>query len=302
MEAGLTVPFHAMASACAVTVTAETEAAARLAAQAAEAEVRRLEAKYSRYRADSILSLINQGAGGPPVTVDAETAGLLNYAALCWAHSDGRFDITSGVLRRAWDFRRAVLPAAAEIRAVMPLVGWDKVEWGEGQIRLSKVGMEIDLGGVVKEYAADRAAAVCLEAGAGSVLVNLGGDLRAAGPPPHQRPWLIGIRHPRAPHQVAARVLLGSGGLATSGDYERFFEVGGRRFCHVLDPRTGWPVDSPPASVSVAAPACLAAGSLSTLGLLVGAEAAPGLLAAAGLPWMILDAEGVGQGPLATQS
>jgi hypothetical protein len=124
--------------------------------------------------------------------------------------------------------------------------------------------MELDFGGIGKEYAADRAAAVLAQSGVEYALVNLGGDVRVVGPQADGAPWRIGIRHPREPNRVLATIALSEGALATSGDYERFFELEGKRYCHILDPRAGRPVDTFQ-SVSVVAPLCVVAGSCATI-------------------------------------
>jgi thiamine biosynthesis lipoprotein len=132
--------------------------------------------------------------------------------------------------------------------------------------------MEIDFGGIGKEYAADRAAVIAVEHAAPSALVNLGGDVRAAGAQADGSPWRVGIKHPRVAGAVVATVELPAGAVATSGDYERYFEIGGRRYCHVLDALTGWPVEHWQ-SVSVVAPLCVVAGSLATIAMLLGERA-----------------------------
>lgn len=135
--------FTAMAGPCALQVYAAEAGAAETALQAAVAEVRRIEAKYSRYRADSLLSRINACAGRVEgIEVDAETAGLLDYAATAYAQSGGLFDISSGVLRRAWDFRAARRPAAAELQVLLPLVGWSRLHWQRPRLVLPVRGME----------------------------------------------------------------------------------------------------------------------------------------------------------------
>jgi thiamine biosynthesis lipoprotein len=239
----------------------------------AVADVLRIEAKYTRYRDDSLTAEINRAAGGAAVAIDDETASLLRYADRCYALSDGRFDLTSGVLRRAWDFRRRPprVPTADEIAAARDLIGWDRVEWSERAVRLPRAGMELDFGGIGKEYAADRAATICRDHGIAHGLVNLGGDVRALGPHPDGTPWRIGIRDPREAAAVIGTVELTDGALATSGDYERYFEVDGRRYCHLLDPRTGMPVDHWQ-SVSVVAPLAILAGSYATIAMLLAQE------------------------------
>jgi thiamine biosynthesis lipoprotein len=266
--------FHAMASTHELLLWCDERSRAQATADALIADVRRIEAKYSRYRDDSVTTRINRAAGGSPVAIDAETAALLRYADRCHALSGGRFDITSGVLRRAWDFSREppALPDRAALAAALALVDWREVEWSDDAIRLPRAGMEIDFGGIGKEYAADRAATIAAERDVPHALVNLGGDVRAAGPQANGEPWRVGIRHPRIDGAVIATIELSAGAIATSGDYERYFELDGRRYCHVLDPRTGYPV-AHWQSVSVFSPLCVIAGSFATIAMLKGADA-----------------------------
>lgn len=261
-----------MASDCAIHVQAETAAASAAIAMAAEAEVRRIEARYSRYRADSELSRINRiAAAGGATEIDPETAGLIAYAKACFQSSDGAFDITSGPLRQVWDFSKTRLPAQREIDALLPRIGLDKVSLSDGRLSFARAGMELDLGGLGKEYAADRAAEVCSDMQARHGFVDLGGDIRVIGPQPDGQPWRIGIRHPRDGASIVTEVALHGGALATSGDYERFIEVEGVRYCHILDPRTGWPARGL-SSVTVITERCLVAGSLATSAMLRGGE------------------------------
>jgi len=262
--------FHAMAAENEVHIHASEPDSWRAAAQAIE-EVLRIEDKYSRFRPDSIVSRINAAAGGEPVPLDAETRTLLAYADTCYRQSGGLFDATSGVLRRAWRFDREVLPDARELHAAVRLIGWDRVEWDDERVRLPQAGMELDFGGFGKEYAVDRAALKLHEAGIESGLVNLAGDVAILGAQPDGSPWRVGIRHPRKPGEVIAALPVFSGGIATSGDYERFIEVDGVRHCHILDPRTGRSARGFQ-SVTVHAPSCLVAGSASTIAMLKGRD------------------------------
>lgn len=283
--------FDAMAGPCELRLQGGDESALRRAAQAAIDEVRRIERKYSRYDPASVVSRINAAAGGgQAIEVDDETAALLDFAAHLHALSDGLFDVTSGVLRRAWNFRVPRVPAQGEIDALLPLIGWSKVRRAGRRIELAHAGMEIDFGGFGKEYAADRAAEVLRAAGVAHGFVNLGGDIRVVGPRGDGRGWRLGIRHPRREDALIRTVELRAGALATSGDYERFFEVDGRRYCHLLDPRTGWPVVYWQ-SVSVIAPTCAAAGAACTIAALQG-ESGRDFLAMQGLPAVLADAEG----------
>ncbi|MBG9389817.1 FAD:protein FMN transferase [Caenimonas aquaedulcis] len=269
--------FTAMASPCELVIEGRDEPAMRAAAAAAIDEVRRIEAKYSRYLPGSVLSRINAAAGARAVDIDAETSSLLDFAGTLWETSGGLFDATSGVLRRAWNFAQARLPRAGELDALLPLVGWDLVERGAASVRLPLPGMELDFGGFGKEYAADRAAGILHARGMAHALVNLGGDVHVAGPhglpDAAGQPWQVAIARPRpGPPGPLATIPVLRGGVATSGDYERYFEQGGRRYCHVLEPRTGWPVQGWQ-SISVWAPNTTAAGALCTVALLKQQEA-----------------------------
>lgn len=286
-----TIGFTAMASRCEIGLDGLAAPQAAAAAERAIEEVRRIEAKYSRYRDDSLLAAINRAAGSSQaVETDAETDALLDFGARLHALSGGRFDLTSGVLRRAWDFKAARLPQPAQLEALLPLVDWTAVWREPGRVRLTRAGMELDFGGIGKEYAADRAATALAEAGVRHGYVNLGGDLRVVGPQADGSPWRLGVQHPRHEHTILAGVSLGDGGLATSGDYERYFEADGRRYCHILDARTGWPVTHWQ-SVSVVAPACVAAGALATVAMLLGAPAID-MLRAQGVGYLVVDALG----------
>lgn len=263
-----------MASDCAVHLFGETAEMVKRYAAAAEQEVRRIEARYSRYREDSELTRINKvAASGGLTALDAETAGLIAYAKACFTKTEGAFDITSGLLRRVWDFSARRLPDQEAIDAVLPFIGLDQVILSNGQLHFTRAGMELDFGGLGKEYAADRAAEVCAELGARHGFIDLGGDIRVIGSQLDGLPWRIGVRHPREADKLAAEIALSSGAIATSGDYERFIEVDGRRYCHILDPRTGWPAQGL-SSVTVICDRCLVAGSLSTAAMLRGKDGA----------------------------
>lgn len=200
------------------------------------------------------------------------------------------------MLRRAWDFRAARLPAASELEVLLPLVGWTKLRWESPRLTLPLAGQELDFGGFGKEYAVDSVAGVLIRQGIRHGLVEMGGDLRVVGPQPDGTPWLVGISHPRAPDTALATIELASGALATSGDYQRFFEHAGRRYCHILDPRSGWPAEGL-AGASVVADQCLVAGTLSTVAMLKGV-AGPGWLAEAGVPHLTVTAAGRVEGSL----
>jgi len=291
--------FDAMGSPNELQIWHDDERRSRMLADTAIADVRRIEAKYSRYRGDSVTSRINGAAGGTAVAIDAETYALLGYADRCHRLSAGRFDITSGVLRHAWDFRRSPprLPDETEVAAVTALIDWPSVEWSPRSVRLPRRGMEIDFGGIGKEYATNQMATICHDSGAPHTLANLGGDVRAAGPQPDGSPWRVGISHPRQADAIMATVEIDGGAVATSGDYQRFFDLDGRRYCHIIDARSGRPVTHWQ-SISVLAPLCVLAGSCATIAMLL-EEDGEAFLGREGVPYLAVDAAGVRHGPAA---
>ena len=274
---------------CELRFHADTKRVFARAAEQCLREIRRFEKKYSRYRPDSVTSSINRSAGRAPVSIDAETAALLGYAAVCYEQSEGLFDITSGVFRRVWHRRRTTLPKQTELDVCLEKAGWDKVQYSDKQVYLPLAGMELDFGGVVKEYAADAAAIIAGKTGIRHGLVNLGGDIRIVGPQPDGRPWPIGIVHPLKTDSAIATVSLMEGALTTSGGYERFVEIGGKRYSHLIDPRTGWPVEGL-LSVSVAAGQAVVAGSIASIALLQRPDAGLGWLERCGVPYLAVDA------------
>ncbi|MEX2367337.1 MAG: FAD:protein FMN transferase, partial [Pseudohongiellaceae bacterium] len=293
--------FKAMGCPCELRFLPADDNPGESQAQLLEAEIRRLEQAYSRYQKNSIVNRINVSAGsGRSVQVDHETAALLDYAATCFEQSGGLFDITSGVLRKVWDFKNFQTPIGVpepdQLAQVLNKVGWQKLVWKAPQLKLPVPGMEIDLGGLVKEYAADSCARIARTMGIRHGIVDLGGDVSIIGPQPDGTAWQIGIRNPAAPTQAVAEIDLSTGGLATSGDYERFLEIDGQRYSHILNPLTGWPVRGL-ASVSVVAPHCLVAGTTSTIAMLKG-MAGKQWLDDLGLPNIRIDSQGAVSGTI----
>jgi thiamine biosynthesis lipoprotein len=228
--------------------------------------------------------------------VDDETAALLDFAFAAYEKSDGLFDISSGLLRRAWNFDAGVMPSRTVLDALLERIGLHRIAWSNRTLRFGRPGMEIDFGGIGKEYAADRAVAVLRSYNLAHALVDLGGDFAAAGPRADGTPWAIAVRHPRRPDATLASVPLSGGGLASSGDYERYFERDGQRYCHILDPRDGMPCRGLQAA-SVCADTCLAAGVFATTAMLMGTNGAA-WLAERGLPHLVVDDAGRPRGTL----
>lgn len=265
--------FQAMASPCEVLCETDDAGVAKRLTRLAATEAWRIEDKFSRYLPGNIVDRINN-AQGRPVELDPETAHLIDFSAILAELSDGRFDITSGVLRRVWRFDGSDrIPSAAAVARIVESIGWHRVSWTSPSLQMP-IGMQIDLGGIGKEYAVDRAAQLLRDAGSMSCLVNFGGDLAVTTRSRQRDGWKVGIEAPNTARLPADRVLnLQNGALATSGDARRFLLKDGIRYSHILDPKTGWPVPNAPRSVTVAADTCTQAGMLSTLAMLEGAGA-----------------------------
>jgi len=235
-------------------------------------ETRRIEQKFSRYRDDNVVYAINH-SNGALVEADEELARMLNYAEQCYQLSEGRFDITSGILRKAWKFDGSrVTPNLPLIKSLRKRVGWDKVNWNGTSLRL-QANMEIDLGGIGKEYAVDLVAELLFRQSECSLMVNFGGDIRAITSESESSPWIVGIENPEHEKSALGQIDLTNGGVATSGDARRFCLVDGVRLGHILNPRTGRPVANAPRSVTVLGDYCVEAGFLATLAMLHGAGA-----------------------------
>lgn len=274
--------FFCMASHCELLIDTCDQLLASHITELAAKEAKRIEQKFSRYRNDNIVYDINQ-AQGKAVAIDNETFQLLTFANTCFEISSGMFDITSGVLRRAWKFDGSDnVPNDATINQLVKLIGWDRVEFDQHQITMP-AGFEIDLGGIGKEYAVDCVAKLCHSlAPTLSILVNFGGDIQVTQPKKEGQFWQVGIEMPvkstlAAEGDIAnyqtVMVKIARGGLATSGDANRYLLKDGVRYSHVLNPLLGKPIVDGPRSVTVASDHCVQAGLLATLALLHGKQA-----------------------------
>ncbi|MBV1882206.1 MAG: FAD:protein FMN transferase [Pseudomonadales bacterium] len=288
MEFGV-YTFKAMGSPCELRLYGDCKEEIDRVSTLAKAEVSRLESKYSRYRSDSLTHLFTLRAGtGERTQVDPETATLLDYAQVAYEQSDQIFDITSGILRKAWDFTSGKVPTQNTIQTLLPCVGWDKVEWNKPFLYLPLQGMELDFGGYVKEYAVDALLSLCKKEGLCHGLIDLGGDIAVLGPHPTGEAWQVGIRHPGSTEKAMAKIGITKGSLASSGDYERCITIAGKKYGHILNPKTGWPVQSL-ASVSVLAEQCLVAGTATTIAMLKTQKQASQWLEDLGLPYLLMN-------------
>jgi thiamine biosynthesis lipoprotein len=271
------VSFNAMGTACEILFSARSPAAANAFKQTAFRWIAEFEAKYSRFIDTSLISEINRSAGKQGVEIDEATNELLS---LCdWYHwmTGGIFDPTSLPLLLLWDSRKTPpdIPSPACIEQARASVGWSKVQRVGGKVILPEPGMKLDIGGIGKEYAVDQVMERALASGIENILVDFGRDLRMHGEPPEKGPWRIGLENPDAPGQCWCGIARSNGAVCTSGDYARFIEVDGRRYGHIIDPRSGYPVHNDCRSATVLAPTCTEAGMLATTSFILGAE--PGL-------------------------
>lgn len=231
------------------------------------------EAKYSRFLPDSWISRLNDSAGGEAMASDPEIDRILALCHEMHFLTRGVFDPTALPLIRLWDWRQARVPTDAEIESARQRVGWRKVQRRPGAVRLAEPGMCLDLGGMGKEYAVDQVALLARRCGLSGVMVDFGADLRVSGLPADGRPgWHLGLEDPESPGRAWCGLAVRDAAVATSGDYHRGFTADGRRWGHILDPRTGRPVQNGCRSAHVVAPSCTQAGLLSTAALVLGPE------------------------------
>lgn len=264
--------FPAMGTQCQIIFRAPSQKQAAAFREAATGWVQDFENQYSRFKASSLISTINSAAGARWVETDAELESVLS---LCdWFHwsTNGAFDPTALPLMKLWDYQAdsPTVPTDDEIQRAMVLVGWNKVQRKAGGIFLPRTGMSIDLGGIGKEYAVDRVIEMSAQWGVQDVMVDFGRDIRVRGESPHTGGWRVGLEHPDDPGRCWGGVLVKERAVATSGDYLRGFEIDGRRYGHIIDPRTGRPVENGCNAATVIAQSCTEAGVLSTAALVLG--------------------------------
>ena len=271
----------------AVTVYAPDEASGRRAIAAAFQRVEEVEAATSTYREQSDVSKLNRAAGGPALKVSPHLWAVLHRAAEVSAETQGAFDVTVGPLVSLWKrtWKKGKPATDAEVAAAKALVDYRAVRLLDGsRAQLLKPGMAVELGGIAKGYAVAQAIDAIREAGLQTALVDAGGDIYALGAPPERGGWLIGVRDPKNPGKILPKPLkLRNQAVATSGDYEQYGTVGGHRYSHILDPRTGRPIEGM-TSVTVVAPDATTADAYATATSVLGpkdaiefAEKRPGI-------------------------
>lgn len=265
------VTFRALGTNCEVRYAAPDLAVSVQFEHELRAWVENFEARYSRFRPASLISRINAAAGSW-VEIDAEMDEMLDICASLHAMTGGILDATAGPLLQLWDYRcpPSHLPTPACVSAVRALVGWSRVERVRGRVRL-RPGMSLDFGGWGKEWAVDVVAQLARRAGVRDAMIDFGHDIRVLGTPPGRPAWHIGLENPAVPGQHNGSIaVIGSKGIASSGDYIRQFTFAGRRYGHIVDPRDGYPVAHGLQQVTVIAENCFMAGVLSTTAFVLG--------------------------------
>lgn len=279
-----------------VTVVTDTESHANEALEKAFREIERLEEAADFYSPQSEISDINRHAGVAPVTVSSDILEILLTAQHVSEKTDGAFDITIGSVASLYDFRSQRVPPDAEIVEKLSLVNYRDmiIDREQSTVFLRKKGMLIDTGGIMKGYAAGKAADILLGNGIRSGIVAVGGDIRTFGRRVDGTPWRIGIRDPRGKgrDEVIGVIGLSDVAISTSGDYERFFLQGPRRFHHLISPRTGFPAMGCQ-SVSVISADGALADAFSTGIFILGRDKGMHILEQNGLEGVIIDDEGV---------
>jgi len=269
------VEFQAMASPCEVLLYSDNKKLVRKLAKIVVDETKRIEAKYSRYQKDNLCWELNH-SNGEPIAIDLETYKLLEYAKQLYQLSDFQFDITSGVLRKIWQFKPGAKPPTQNsIKQILPSIGFDKIQYNQQTFTMPQ-GMEVDFGGIGKEYCVDSAASLIsplCEKEKISFLVNFGGDLIAVNNNSSHPSWTVGLENVGSQDKSQTVIEVSQGAIATSGSTKRVFEYQGKQYTHILNPITGYPVEDAPRSVSVFAQTCSLAGGMSTLAQLKGSEA-----------------------------
>ncbi|HEX5398440.1 MAG TPA: FAD:protein FMN transferase [Verrucomicrobiae bacterium] len=273
VEKGLyKLEFYAMSTVCRVNCHGVSAKVAADFQRDVVAWTGQFEARYSRFIPDSLIGRINAAAGEHWVETDAETDRLFQLCHELYFFTHRAFDPTALPLMKLWNWkvRPPIIPDDAQIRAALELVGWNKVQRRAGGLFLPQRNMAIDLGGIGKEYAVDCVMNMAVQRGISNVLVDFGRDVRVRGHAPDKKFWWIGLEDAHNEGKCWTGVAVTDHAVATSSDTSRYFEINGRRYSHIIDPRTGYPADSSCRGVTVIAPSCTIAGLFSTSVFVVG--------------------------------
>ncbi len=287
----------AMYTVTSITVSAPNESIAKEAIEASFAELKSLESILNYYSPTSEVSSINSKAGIKPVKVSKDTIEIIEKAQIAAELTDGGFDITLGPVISLWDFKRKVIPSREIINAALRQVGYKGIilNRSEGTVFLKKKGMEINLGGIIKGYAADKVIEILKQRGIKGAIVSVGGDIKAYGLRPEGKLWNVGIQNPRPikdKDELIGTLAISEGCISTSGDYERFFESGGIRYHHIINPKTGFPSEGI-RSITVIASEGALCDALATGFFALGERGALQRMQQAGIKGIVIDSTGV---------
>jgi FAD:protein FMN transferase len=279
-----------------ITVVSDSEDTAEKAIDTAFSEIEYLEKLSNHYSPDSEITRINRNAGISEVKVSHDILKLLEKALYVSENTEGAFDITIGPVIALYDFHKKIRPDDGMIKKTLSLVNYRDIiiNRDRSTVLLKRKGMLIDLGGIAKGYAADKAAETLKKQGVGSGLVAVAGDIKAFGLKPDGKPWKIGIRNPEAGDKeddIMATTELEDMAISTSGDYERFFLSGGKRYHHLLNPKTGLSAHEC-RSVSIITKESAYTDAFATGIFILGPEKGLKVLEKLGFEGMIIDSQG----------
>lgn len=268
--------FHALGTQCEIQFQAESIKEAKEFQRSALNWIKEFEESWSRFKPESLLSKINRAAGIHPVEIPLEkNQEILNLCDYVYRLTDSINDPTSLPLTSLWEEfeKTGSLPDEARVDATMKLVSWERVVWDRNEIFLPEKGMAMEIGGFGKEYAVDQLIALAKRMGVNNLLVDLGRDLAVQGTPPQGSLWVVGIEDAVRENEILHRLAFTNRAMATSGNGRRFRLIGGKKFGHIIDPRTGWPAENGLLSATCVAGDCLTAGLFSTSACVLGPEA-----------------------------
>ncbi|MCL4457621.1 MAG: FAD:protein FMN transferase [Nitrospirae bacterium] len=279
-----------------VSITVSSDSEEKAAIDKAFAELERLAKLLNFYSEDSEISAINRYAGNKPVRVSPETTEIIEKALYVSENTEGAFDVTVGPLVRLWNFQKKIIPDRAIVKEKLKLVGYKNIviDKEASTVFLKTKGMQIDLGGIIKGYAADKAVEILKQQGIMAGIVAVAGDIKTFGIKPDGSLWNVGIQNPRQQtdkDEILATVGLSDMAISTSGDYQKFFIKDGRRYHHLLNPKTGYP-DSECRSVTVIAKDAAFTDAFATGIFVLGAQKGMDVLNRLNLDGVIIDKDG----------
>jgi thiamine biosynthesis lipoprotein len=280
-----------------ITVLTDSEKKASLVIDDAYKELDKLADLLNFYSENSEISYVNKNAGVKPVKVSQETYDIVKKALFVSDNTDGTFDITIGPVVKLWDFKNKRLPDAKELKEKLKTVGYKNIILNEKDrtIFIKKKGVQIDLGGIIKGFAADKIVLFLKNRGIKAGIIAVGGDIKTFGMRPDGKPWTIGIQNPRQTSkddEIIGIVKLGPEmAISTSGDYEKYFLLNGKRYHHLLDPKTGYPSNKN-RSVTIISHESALSDAFATAIFLIDAEKGIKILKSLGLEGIIIDKDG----------